>query len=68
MKLGTTELLIILAVVVVIFGPTQITKLTTMIGKSVQNLRAGMASADEGEEEEEKPAKKAKKSEDPWEE
>lgn len=68
MKLGTTELLIILAVVVVIFGPTQIPKLTKMIGKSVKNLRAGMASADEGEEEEEKPAKKAKKSEDPWEE
>ena len=68
MKLGTTELLIILAVVIVIFGPTQIPKLTKMIGKSVKNLRAGMASADEGEEEEEKPAKKAKKSEEPWEE
>lgn len=66
MKLGTTELLIILAVVVVIFGPTQIPKLTKMIGKSVKNLRAGMAADDEDEEP--KTEKKAKKSEEPWEE
>ena len=35
MKIGTTELLIILAVVVIVFGPTQIPKLTRMFGKSV---------------------------------
>ena len=69
MKLGTTELLIILAVVVVIFGPTQIPKLTKMIGKSVKNLRAGMASDEEDDEPKaEKTEKKAKKSEEPWEE
>ena len=69
MKLGTTELLIILAVVVVIFGPTQIPKLTKMIGKSVKNLRAGMASVEDEDETEEPTAKKAaKKSEEPWEE
>ncbi len=69
MKLGTTELLIILAVVVVIFGPTQIPKLTKMIGKSVKNLRAGMASVEDEDETEEPKAKKAaKKSEEPWEE
>ena len=54
MKLGTTELLIILAVVVVIFGPTQIPKLSKMLGKSIKNLRAGMAD----DEEEETAAKK----------
>lgn len=67
MKLGTTELLIILAVVVVIFGPTQIPKLTKMIGKSVKNLRAGMAS-DEEDDEPKAEKKPAKKSEEPWEE
>ena len=69
MKLGTTELIIILLVVVLIFGPTQIPKLAKMIGKSVKNLRAGMASDEEDDEPKaEKTEKKAKKSEEPWEE
>jgi sec-independent protein translocase protein TatA len=42
MKFGTTELLIILAVVVLIFGPTQIPKLTKMFGKSVKSFKEGM--------------------------
>jgi sec-independent protein translocase protein TatA len=42
MKLGTTELLIVLAVVVLIFGPTQIPKLTRMFGKSVKSFKEGM--------------------------
>lgn len=42
MKIGTTELLIILAVVVIIFGPTQIPKLTRMFGKSVKSFKDGM--------------------------
>ena len=48
MKIGTTELLIILAVVIIIFGPTQIPKLTKMFGKGVKNFKEGL----EGEEEE----------------
>lgn len=47
MKISTTELLIVLAVVVVIFGPTQIPKLAKMMGKSIKNLRAGMTEDDE---------------------
>ena len=47
MKIGTTELLIILVVVIIIFGPTQIPKLTRMIGKSVKEFRKGV----EGDEE-----------------
>ena len=66
MKISTTQQLIVLAVVVVIFGPTQIPKLAKMIGKSVKNLRAGMASDED--EDEPKAEKKAKKSEEPWEE
>lgn len=42
MKLGTTELLIILLVVVIVFGPTQIPKLTRMFGKSVKSFREGI--------------------------
>ena len=42
MKFSTTELLIVLAVVVVIFGPTQIPKLTRMFGKSVKSFREGV--------------------------
>ena len=41
MNLGTTELLLILAVVVIIFGPTQIPKLTKMLGKSIKSFRDG---------------------------
>ena len=66
MKPGMTELLVVLLFVVVIFGPTQIPKLTKMIGKSIKNLRAGMASDED--EDEPKAEKKAKKSEEPWEE
>ena len=51
MKIGTTELLIILAVVVIVFGPTQIPKLTRMFGKSVTEFRNGMEDADAKEKE-----------------
>ena len=49
MRPGTTELLIILLVVVVLFGPTQIPKLSKMMGKSIKNLRAGMSEDEDGE-------------------
>ncbi len=50
MKLGTTELLIILLVVVIVFGPAQIPKLAKMFGKSVKSFREGIG-ADEGKRE-----------------
>lgn len=49
MKLGTTELLIILLVVVIVFGPTQIPKLTRMFGKSVKSFREGIGDDKEQE-------------------
>lgn len=52
MKIGTTELLVILAVVVIIFGPTQIPKLTRMFGKSVKSFKEGL-----GEDEDDKVTK-----------
>ena len=56
MRISHMELLIVLLVVIVIFGPTQIPKLTKMMGKSIKNLRAGM-SEDEDEEKKDKTEK-----------
>ena len=48
MRIGTQELIIILIVVIIIFGPTQIPKLTKMFGKSIKSFKDGMdESADE---------------------
>ena len=46
MKFGTTELLLILAVVLIIFGPTQIPKLTKMFGKGVKSFKDGLEGED----------------------
>ncbi len=63
--LGVPELLIILAVALLIFGPKNLPKLGSALGRTVKNLRDGMGSAkkeiEETEEEssaEEKPRKK----------
>lgn len=42
MKLGATELLLLLAIIVIIFGPSQIPKLTRMFGRSVKEFRDGL--------------------------
>lgn len=42
--MGVPELLIILAVILVIFGPKNLPKLGGALGKTVKNLRDGMAS------------------------
>lgn len=49
MKLGTTELIVILVIVILIVGPTQIPKLTKMFGKSVKSFKDGMEKSDKGE-------------------
>ncbi len=48
MRLGTQELIIVLVIIVIIFGPTQLPKLFRMFGKSMKSFREGM---NEGEEE-----------------
>lgn len=66
--MGVTELLIILAVVLLIFGPKNLPKLGSALGKTVKSLRDGMggskkAAAAEADVEEtvveEEPVKKA---------
>lgn len=51
--LGTPEIMIILlAIVVLIFGPKNLPKLGSAIGKTVKNVREGMEGTDETSEEE----------------
>ena len=54
--MGMPELLIILAVILLIFGPTNLPKLGSALGKTVKNLRDGMGSnksIEEAEDEDE---------------
>lgn len=51
--MGVPELLIILAVILLIFGPKQLPKLGNAIGKTVKGLRDGMSSDLKDDEEEE---------------
>ena len=60
MRIGTQELIIILIVVIIIFGPTQIPKLTKMFGKSVKGFKEGMEETEEDAPEVSKKVKKAK--------
>ena len=62
MKIGMQELIIVLIVVVIIFGPTQIPKLTRMFGKSVKSFKDGMEETEE-DVPEGRQAPKAKKAE-----
>lgn len=47
MKIGTTELLVILAIVLLIFGPSQLPKLSKMFGKSIKNFRDSVSESDD---------------------
>lgn len=51
MKIGTTELLVLLAIVVLIFGPTQLPKLSRMFGKSIKNFRDSVSGGEDKPEE-----------------
>lgn len=50
MRLGTLEILAILGIVLLVFGPTQLPKLTKMFGKSVKNFREGMEEEDKADD------------------
>ena len=63
MKPGITELLIILVVVIILFGPTQIPKLTKMFGKSIKSFKEGMGEEKEDETTKEKEDEPKKESE-----
>ena len=66
MRIGTNELLIILVVALLIFGPKNLPKLGKMFGKTINAFKKGMedeeGSSDDSEEKTEK--KVSKKDED----
>ena len=59
MRIGTNELLIILVVVLLIFGPKNLPKLGKMFGKTINGFKQGME--DEDAEQSEETVKKADK-------
>ena len=58
-KIGTTELLIGLAIVLVIFGPKALPKLGRSMGKTIGGFRKGLKEDVEDDEEEVAAAKKS---------
>jgi len=50
MKIGVTELLIVLLIVVILFGPSQIPKLAKMFGKTVKGFKEGLDTDSDSEE------------------
>ena len=48
--LGGPEILVVLIVVLVIFGPKNLPKLGSALGKTVKNVREGMEGEDEDDE------------------
>ena len=57
MRIGTTEIVMILIVVLIIFGPKNLPKLGKMFGQTMKGFKDGIA---DDEEEEETTTKKAK--------
>ena len=49
MRVGVNELMVILLVVLVIFGPKQLPKLGKMFGKTMKSFQEGMDEADGAE-------------------
>ena len=61
MRIGTNELLIILAVALLIFGPKNLPKLGMMFGKTINGFKKGMEESEDSDDSEEKAEKKAEK-------
>lgn len=53
MRLGTTELIIILVIVMLLFGAGRITKIAGEMGSGIRAFRDGLKSEEEEEEEKE---------------
>lgn len=55
-RIGTTELLLILLIAVVIFGPAKLPKLGKSIGKTIGNFKRSATAAEKGEKTKKKAA------------
>ena len=58
--LGNTELIIILVVILILFGPKRLPQLGRSLGKTMRSIREGADGKAEEDEEEEAPAPKPK--------
>lgn len=63
MRIGTNELIIVLVVVLIIFGPKNLPKLGKMFGKTMKGFKEGI-NDDEDDDEAAKEKKAAKKDSD----
>ena len=61
MRIGTNELLIILVVALLIFGPKNLPKLGKMFGKTIHGFKKGMEDEEGSDDSEEKTEKKVSK-------
>ena len=52
-KIGMQELIIVLIIVVIIFGPKQLPKLGRMFGKTVKGFKSGIDGEDDVQQQEE---------------
>ncbi|MPW25735.1 twin-arginine translocase TatA/TatE family subunit [Alkalibaculum sp. M08DMB] len=50
-KLGTTEILVILSIALLIFGPSKLPELGKSIGKTIKNFKKGINDIEEINEE-----------------
>ncbi len=65
MKIGVQELMIVLFIVLILFGPRQIPRLSKIFGRSIKSFKDGINSDDEelGDDVKEVKAEKAEKAE-----
>ena len=63
MRIGTTELIVILVIALLIFGPKNLPKLGKMFGKTMNNFKKGMEESD-AEENTDKAETKTEKKDD----
>ena len=61
MRIGPQELIIVLIIVLVIFGPKNLPKLGKMFGKTMNNFKKGMEDEEGSDDSEEKTEKKVSK-------
>jgi sec-independent protein translocase protein TatA len=54
MRFGTWEIIIILVIVLLIFGPGRITKVAGELGKGIKEFKDGLSGDDKNKKEEEK--------------
>ena len=64
MRIGPQELIIVLIIVLVIFGPKNLPKLGKMFGKTMKSFKEGVSEEDEAGEKAETAKTETKKSED----